>query len=71
VTLSAAKRVPIIVTAAIISPIIILAREAGNGIDCIFMLPRIKVIVREQKRLCVNCSLKNIYLASTLHKRDG
>jgi hypothetical protein len=48
---------------------IILAREARNG-DCIFMLPRIKSIFQEQKRLCVNCSLKNIYLAGTLHKRD-
>jgi hypothetical protein len=35
------------------------------------MLPRIKSIFQEQKRLCVNCSLKNIYLAGTLHKRDG
>jgi hypothetical protein len=48
-----------------------MAREASTGGDCILMVPRIKSIFQEQKRLCINCSLKNIYLAGTLHKRHG
>jgi hypothetical protein len=48
VTLFAAKRIPIITAVAAASSII-LAREAGNGGDCFFMLPRMKTIFREQK----------------------